>query len=365
MSEPEINKITNHNIHPVSNDQHENVSALAAMTLLKSLGNTVENNTTSQIISSPSPLATNEIIVDRYQILDVLGQGTMGLVYKAKDLELKRTVAIKVLAPDKPLDDDTQRRFEREGEVIASLNHANIVTLYDSGVLKNDMLYLAMEYIDGQTLADFLKSSPKVDVGTAVPLFTQICTALEYAHGKDIIHRDLKPNNIMIVKDHRGKYTAKVIDFSIAKFTKPMPDQRTITRTGEIFGSPLYMSPEQCQGKKLDCRSDIYSFGCIMYEMLCGVPPLVGNNAMATIYMHVHRWPIPMSEIVNNPPLPVYLEGIIVRCLDKDPNERFQSATGLLEALDCFCEEEKKRAGSSWLKQLSQRFSRPVVEKRR
>lgn len=249
MPEPEINKITNHNIHPISNDQQENVSALAAMTLLKSLGNTVENNTTSQIISSPSPLATNEIIVNRYQILDVLGQGNMGLVYKAKDLELKRTVAIKVLAPDKPLDDDTQRRFEREAEVIASLNHANIVTLYDSGVLQNDMLYLAMEYIDGQTLADFLTSSPKVDVDTAVSLFTQICTALEYAHGKDIIHRDLKPNNIMIVKDKRGKYTAKVIDFSIAKFTKPMPDQRTITRTGEIFGSPLYMSLSSAKAK--------------------------------------------------------------------------------------------------------------------
>ena len=212
------------------------------------------------------------------------------------------------------------------------------------------MLYLDMEYIEGQTLADLLQKSHRLDFHTALPIFMQICEGLEHAHNADVIHRDLKPSNIMLVDNLRGKYTAKVIDFSIAKFSKPKPDQKTLTRPGDVFGSPLYMSPEQCQGKAVDHRSDIYSLGCIMYEILCGEPPLVGNNPMATIYMHVNMWPTPISELVTDPRLPSYLEAIIVRTLQKEPEERFKSAKELFDELEYFCNEKAKSSKTpKWL----------------
>ena len=311
-------------------------------------------------LSEENPVfAANEIIAEKYQIIELVGRGSMGLVYKAKHIPLNRNVAIKVLTPDKPLDPVSKKRFEREAYVVASINHPNIVTVHDSGVLKNGMLYLVMEYLEGETLADLLTSSPKLDFKTAVPIFMQVCAALDYAHSQDVIHRDLKPSNIMLVKGLAGVQTAKVIDFSIAKFTKPKPDQKTITRPGDVFGSPFYMSPEQCQAKVLDHRSDIYSLGCVMYEALCGAPPLMGENAMTTIYMHVHRWPTPMSELVKDPPLPDYLEAIVVKALEKEPEERFQSARELLEELQCFYEQQTTKATlPSWLKQIGQIFSR-------
>jgi serine/threonine-protein kinase len=351
MLEPEINKSIDDNDHSLN--QHENVSDQAAKAVLKSLENSVAQSINLEPLPGPLPFSPSDIIADRYQIVEFISRGNMGLVYKAKDLELKRTVAIKLLSPDKPLDFVSKKRFEREAIVIASLNHPNIVTLYNSGILKNGMLYLDMEYIEGQTLADLLRTNHRLDFHTALPIFMQICEGLEHAHNADIIHRDLKPSNIMLVDKRRGKYTAKVIDFSIAKFTKPKPDQKTITRPGDIFGSPLYMSPEQCQAKVIDQRSDIYSLGCIMYETLCGEPPLVGNDAMATIYMHVHSWPTPMSEIITKPKLPSYLEAIIVKTLQKEPEKRFESVRELLDELECFYNEETKSKMPKWLNKFS------------
>ena len=362
MLEPvksEYKDIYNSDLLPVDNVGNADEEADNVEQLLHSLGNTVNNTNSDGAIFTAPLLSVGEVIADRYKIIDVISRGSMGLVYRANDSKFNRTVAIKVSLPDKPLDDEAQRRFKRETEIVGKLDHANIVSVHDAGVLENGLLYLVMEYIEGQTLTDLLKTNKKLDIDTAVQLFRQISTALEYAHGKDIIHRDLKPSNIMIITDSRGKRSAKVIDFSIAKFTKPKPDDNTISRPGDIFGSPLYMSPEQCQAKDLDQRSDIYSLGCVMYEALCGVPPIMGSNAMVTIYMHVHSWPTLPSKIIKDPPLPLYLEAIVVRCIVKDPDQRFQSATELLEELECFCNSDKKKtAQDGWLKQLSAAFSK-------
>ncbi len=337
----------------------DNEQIFDAQQLLHSLQNSISNTNSAEYISTVSPFSSGEMITDRYQIIDVISRGSMGVVYRATDLKFNRVVAIKFSLPDKPLNDKSKERFERETRVVGLLQHQNIVSVHDSGVLPNGMLYLVMEHIDGQTLTDLLKNGKKLDIDTAVPIFMQICKALNHAHGRDVIHRDLKPSNIMLVNDNDDpdKLLAKVIDFSISKFTRPKPDQKTISRPGDVFGSPLYMSPEQCQAKELDQRSDIYSLGCIMYEAFCGAPPIIGNNAMATIYMHVHNWPTRPSKIIKNPPLPVYLEAIIVRCLNKDPSLRFQSAKELLDELECFYNGDKKKR-SGWLNQLAELMHR-------
>ncbi len=254
-------------------------------------------------------LLPDEIIDQKYKIIELVSRGNMGLVYKARHILLDKVFAIKVLAPDEPLKEVSRERFQREAHAAATLEHPNIISVHDFGILDNGGLYLVMEYLEGETLADLLVREKKLDFQTAIPIFKQICVALEYAHNHGVIHRDLKPSNIMLVKDYKGEELAKVIDFSIAKFTRKKPEQKTITKPGQVFGSPLYMSPEQCQGKKPDLRSDIYSLGCVMYEVLCGEPPLVGETLLATIYKHVNELPTPVSQYLNEKTLPKDLRG--------------------------------------------------------
>jgi serine/threonine-protein kinase len=179
-----------------------------------------------------------------------------------------------------------------------------------------------------------LEKEDCLDYRKALPIFIQTCLALEYAHTQGIIHRDLKPNNIMLIKDYKGDILVKVIDFSIAKFTKQRPNQKTITKPGQIFGTPLYMSPEQCQGKKTDHRCDIYSLGCVMYETLCGVPPLMGDSLLNTIYKHVNELPTPFSKHLKETNIPKEFEAIVFKSLAKQPENRYQSARELRSSLE-------------------------------
>ena len=290
--------------------------------------------TDSNLQSLAPQFTANEIIDQKYQIIELISRGNMGFIYRARHIHLDKIFAIKVLAPDEPLKEESKERFQREAHTASSLNHPNIINVHDFGILENGEFYLAMEYLEGESLADNLSREKRLDFHSALPIFKQICSALEYAHSQGVVHRDLKPSNIMLIKDYKGELQCKVIDFSIAKFTRKKPDQKTITKPGQIFGSPLYMSPEQCQGKKPDHRSDIYSLGCVMYEVLCGEPPLFGETSLVTIYKHVNELPAPVSQHLKEDSLPKNLEAVILRALAKQPEDRFQSASDLRQALE-------------------------------
>ena len=306
--------------------------------LLERLGETVKDKsfTDTGCFDVTTYFTAGDIIAEKYQIIQLLNRGNMGLVYQAKHMLLDKTFAIKVLAPDKPLEESSRQRFQREAHATAALSHPNIISVHDFGVLENGALYLVMEYLEGETLAARLERKQRLDLDSALIIINQICLALVYAHKQGIVHRDLKPSNIMLVKDYKNEDQAIVIDFSIAKFTRKKPNQKTITRPGQIFGSPLYMSPEQCQGKKPDHRSDIYSIGCMIYEILCGTPPLTGDSILATIYKHVNERPAPFSEHVKDHPLPKELQAIVFKTLAKEAENRYQSADELMEALESF-----------------------------
>src|SRR5262249_42826160 len=190
------------------------------------------------------------------------------------------------------------QRFQKEAQAVGNLDHPNIVKVFDFGVDEKDRPYLVMDFLEGKTLGELIKTHGSLPMDQAVHIFEQACDSLDHAHGKGLVHRDLKPGNIMVVKGHRDDHSVKILDFGIAKIVGDGGAvSQTLTNTGEIFGSPLYMSPEQCQTGSLDLRSDIYSMGCLMYETLAGKPPLQGATAYETIYKHINEMPKPLRAV--------------------------------------------------------------------
>ncbi len=275
-------------------------------------------------------LVASSLIADRYEIIQKIGEGAMGVVYKAKHVELGRIHAVKVLHSKISDDPNSRERFKREGKIAASLNHPNVAAIYDCGEMSDGFPFLVMDFIEGKSLDEMIKRFGCLSADVALPLFIQICKGLAHAHNKNIVHRDLKPGNIMIVSEGRTN-TAKITDFGIAK-SATADSEGALTKTGEVFGSVLYMSPEQCSGQALDGRTDIYSLGCLMYETLSGKAPLRGENAVQTIYKHMNERPKSFLEI--GAPVPKDLEDIILKALEKDPDRRFQSAEQMAAALE-------------------------------
>jgi serine/threonine-protein kinase len=219
----------------------------------------------------------------------------MGVIYKARHLILNKFVAIKTLHTHL-VSPSAIRRFQVEGKAESLLSHPNIVSFHDLGVTQSGQPYIIMEYIDGETLAEVLRREGQLPLPRFLKIFWQICDGLSLAHKKSILHRDIKPTNIMLVHD-RGEDEVRIMDFGIAK----MMDDTTagaqqITKTGDMVGSPIYMSPEQARGLQTDQRSDLYSLGCVMYESLTGSPPFHGNTALDTVLMHLDSKPVPMKE---------------------------------------------------------------------
>jgi len=221
----------------------------------------------------------------------------------------------------------------REAKAAGALNHPNIVSVYDYGMVSTDRPYIVMELLDGINLDGLLERRGYLTPELTTQIITQVCEALAHAHERGLIHRDLKPSNIMLVNNKNKQYV-KIIDFGIAKFATKKPETRPITKPGQIFGSPLYMSPEQCTGQKLDARSDIYSLGCVMYETLCGVPPFLGDTLLSTIYKHVNENPPRFSEHMHGRTVPSYLEALVLKMLEKQPEDRFQSAEEILATFE-------------------------------
>jgi serine/threonine protein kinase len=281
-------------------------------------------------------LAPGAIIMGRFQLLKLLGSGGMGAVYKVKQMVLDKEFAIKFLTAGK-VDEKASQRFSREAKAVSRLNHPNIVRVYDVGVTERGSPFMIMDLVEGTTLADVLKKVVQMPVKRAVRIFIQICDAMAHAHDQNVLHRDLKPGNIMLTVDDEGQESIRILDFGIAKLVQePGTSNLTLTATGEVMGSPVYMSPEQGTGMGIDHRSDIYSLGCLMFEALAGTPPLHGSTLVSTMMMHQNTIPPRMSEASMGITFPEELEEIVKRCLAKNPADRFQSMTELKDALTKF-----------------------------
>ncbi|MBT2226510.1 Stk1 family PASTA domain-containing Ser/Thr kinase [Nonomuraea sp. NEAU-A123] len=257
----------------------------------------------------------------RYELDGVVGRGGMAEVYRARDIRLDRIVAIKTLRSDLARDHTFQARFRREAQSAASLNHPAVVAVYDTGEDVSEgapVPYIVMEYVDGRTLRDLLRADRRLLPERAAELVDGILRALDYSHRGGIVHRDIKPANVMITRAG----DVKVMDFGIAR---AMADSAaTMTQTAQVIGTAQYLSPEQARGERVDARSDIYSTGCVFYELLTGQPPFTGDSPVAIAYQHVREEPIPPSQI--DPEIPPWCDAIVLKAMAKDPAHRYQNA---------------------------------------
>ncbi len=273
-------------------------------------------------------------ISDRLEIIGRIGKGGMAVVYKAKHLVMNKLVAVKLLLPHLTSDPTSLKRFQQEAQATATLNHPNIVHIHDCG-LTDGQAFIIMDFIDGQSLEQVIQKEGKFAPERALEIFVQISEALNHAHERGIIHRDLKPSNVMLTSDKNGFDMVKVVDFGIAKLL--MNDNgetmQNLTQTGDVFGSPLYMSPEQCSGQKLDNRSDIYSLGCLMYEVLTGQPPIVGKNFLDTMQKHLTELPAPFVAELTKSALSKRMQVIVFTCLAKEPSARYSSMKAIASDL--------------------------------
>src|SRR6185369_12938051 len=251
------------------------------------------------------------IIGGRYKILDLIGHGGMGSVYRVEQVQLGKIYALKTLKADS-ISDVTWRRFQNEAKAASRLEHANLVKAYDFGLIDERQPYFVMDLVEGESLADRLKRTGPLTVPEALALFIPLCFALDYAHKEGIVHRDLKPSNIVLAKKE-GKHDLepKIVDFGIAKIIQTVDGTAdALTKTGDVFGTPSYMSPEQCTGGAIDYRTDIYSMGCVMFEALTGSPPFHGESAVALLGQHVGVEPPTLKEASLGKEFPQGLEQI-------------------------------------------------------
>ncbi|WP_448614892.1 Stk1 family PASTA domain-containing Ser/Thr kinase [Modestobacter sp. URMC 112] len=269
-------------------------------------------------------MTTPSVLGERYEIGGVLGRGGMAEVHRGRDLRLGREVAVKVLRQDLARDPSSQVRFRREAQAAASLNHPAIVAVYDTGedrTTTGATPYIVMEYVEGETLRDVLRREGRLSPERAMSLAADICAALDFSHRNGIVHRDVKPGNVMITPQG----TVKVMDFGIARAVSD--SAATMTSTAAVIGTAQYLSPEQARGEGVDARSDVYSAGCLLYELATGTPPFTGDSPVAVAYQHVREDPRTPSSI--NPQVPPELDAILLKAMSKNPANRYQSAADM------------------------------------
>jgi tetratricopeptide (TPR) repeat protein len=292
-----------------------------------------QNRATSpELQQTASTLRVGTVVDDRFEILEYLGCGGMGSVFKARQLEFDRIVALKTLHPRFCADASAVRRFQREAQIISTMNHNNVLAVYAFGEYEG-VIYLAMEFVQGRSLGHLIEQRGPLKPEDALPLFLQICDGMAHAHANEVLHRDLKPDNVMVLHAvNISKASAKVVDFGLSKLLDGADGQR-LTRTGEVVGDPRYMSPEQCRGEKLDIRSDVYSFGCLMYEVLTGRWPFEGDDPVAILHKHISEDPAPFAKRLGLPPS---IEAITFTAMAKDPQDRYESFEGVSKVLQEF-----------------------------
>lgn len=272
-----------------------------------------------------------------YEVLDLLGYGATSTVYKAKHELMERTAAIKVQAQHLIHDEASLKRLKREVAALTMMNHKNVVTLYDCGFTATEQPYIVLEYLQGSTLEDWIDLRGSLPTNIAIPIFIQICDALEHAHRLGIIHQDLKPGNVVIVgKDN--ELQVKLVDFGIARFlgwaSTAAQSLTPADGSNKIVGTPLYMSPEHVHAGTTDNRSDVYSLGLIMYQAMTGVLPLTGSTLLDIIRAHVKEMPKSFKAVRPDLNIPPLYEAIIFKALQKKPEDRFASMSKLKEALE-------------------------------
>jgi eukaryotic-like serine/threonine-protein kinase len=263
------------------------------------------------------------VLAERYRLDRSLGNGGMGEVFEATDLTLHRSVAVKLMSPSLVQDEPARARFLREARALAQVNSPNVVAVYDAGE-DAERPYLVMELVEGTTLERELVGSGRVEPARAVAIATDIASGLAAAHERGIVHRDVKPSNVFLTPSD----AAKIGDFGIARLERP---DATLTLTGQTFGSPPYMAPEQATGGKVDARADLYSLGCVLFQMLVGRRPFSGDDAVSLVYQHVHSTPPRVDSLV--PAVPAELGALVAGLMAKDPDDRPASAEEVRRAL--------------------------------
>jgi predicted Ser/Thr protein kinase len=276
------------------------------------------------------------VINDRYEIHKRVGRGGMADVFLARDRLLDRQVAIKVLFPEFAVDPNFVERFRREAQAAANLSHPNIVSVYDWGKYEGTY-FIAMEYVHGRTLAEILKTNQRLTPKQGAEIASEVAAALGFAHEAGLAHRDIKPANILIGANGQ----VKVADFGIARAMNSATESN-LTQAGSVMGTASYFSPEQAQGAQPDPRSDLYSLGIVMYEMIAGKPPFTGENPVAIAYKQVHDQPTPLNKLVDG--VPRAFEAIVAKLLAKDPKLRYPSAHALRDDLRRFRNGEQVQA---------------------
>lgn len=267
-----------------------------------------------------------DILDGRYRVESVLGSGGMGMVYRVTQMFVDKQFALKTIIKGQ-LSEVKIRRFQQEARAVFALDHPNIVSVKDFGIIEEMTPFLVMELLDGENLSERLKRSGRLSITEIIPIFVQTCFGMGYAHDQGIVHRDIKPSNIMLLNGiaSGAEGSVKIVDFGIAKFAQSDGgDIQALTKTGEIFGSPFYMSPEQCAGERVDHRADVYSLGCVLFEALTGAPPCVGDSALSTMMQHQTAKLPSLKEASMGLEFPAELERIVAKMLEKNPDRRYQ-----------------------------------------
>lgn len=277
-------------------------------------------------------------IGDQWEVIERLGEGGMSVVYKVKHRVIGKFAAAKLLHRHLVYQGKNLQRFQQESIATGSISHENIISVVDCGITEDSQPYMIMDFIQGESLANIIKTEHKLEAKRTLAIAKQICYGVQAAHNAGIIHRDLKPSNIMLLKQAERADFVKIVDFGIAKIIVDDSDEARaarhhLTETGEIFGSPLYMSPEQCGGAVPDARSDIYSIGVLLYEALAGAPPLMGQNHVETLFKQINETAAPLPNPEKDP-LIGKLDQIIAKAMAKDPADRYQNMAQILADLD-------------------------------
>src|SRR5688572_3620930 len=292
-----------------------------------------EGQATAAKSGAPDPLI-GRVVADRFKIVSLIARGGMGKVYRAEQAPLGRLCAVKVLNPNYNGDADPEfhQRFFREASITSQISHPNSVTIFDYGKTDDEVYYMAMEYLEGQTLHHALREGGPMQEERVGRIAAQICRALREAHALDVIHRDLKPANIFLTRHGDDEDFVKVLDFGLVKHLSERPEEQ-LTQTGLFMGSPKYMAPEQIQGGHVDARTDIYSLGIIMYEMLAGKVPFDRATSVNILMAHVGEPPPPMREVNPNLVCSPTFEELVMRCISKDPQQRFRTMEEVLVSI--------------------------------
>lgn len=276
--------------------------------------------------------AVGRVLADRYRLLECIGEGGMGRVYRAEHLTLDKAIAVKVLTNAKAVPQATQRFF-REAKATASIGHENIVEIIDFGETRDGAVFIVMELLDGEDLGQTLDRVGRMPWPRAIGIVVQICRALGAAHEQGIVHRDLKPENCLRLERDGNRDFIKVLDFGIAKLMRPAAEETRLTKTGSVFGTPAYMSPEQARGRHIDHRSDIYAVGIILYELLTGRVPFDGEDFLEIVLQHLHDVVPAPSTRVPAQDVPQELDAVVLKALAKNPDDRYPTMHAFASAL--------------------------------